>query len=187
MTRRHDDLRKGAAGAPTKYDQELATRILRYIAAGNYLETAAGAAGISPVTLRTWLKNGARYQQGTGPDGTGKRNPKHKQFADFLTAYETAEKEAEAAALLNIARAGRDDWRADAWRLERRHPERWGKWERQSVDFRGIIHDEPTSGEDPLPDAVLNDPGLARDLGELLARAQAAIAERRKPGTEDPE
>lgn len=186
---RRDDLRKGAAGAPTKLDPEVASGILRYIAAGNYLETAAGANGVSPTTVRTWLKLGARYRQGLGPDGTGRRNSKHKNYAEFLTAYEQAEAEAEAAALLNIAKSGKDDWRAEAWRLERRHPARWGRWERQSVDLRAQIRGdmlgegEAEAKEDPLPEAVLNDPSLARDMGELLSRAQQTLARRHRPGT----
>lgn len=189
--RKRPDLRKGAAGAPTKLDPEIASGILRYIAAGNYLETAAGANGIPPATVRNWLKWGARYRQGYGPDGTGRRSPKHKVYAEFLAAYEQAEAEAEAAALLNIAKSGKEDWRAEAWRLERRHPARWGRWERQSVDLRAQIQSdmvgegEAEAKEDPLPEAVLNDPSLARDMGELLSRAQQAIARRHRPGTSE--
>lgn len=126
-------------GRPTKLTPEVADRIVAAVAAGNYLETAAAFAGISKATLYKWLTRGARASSGT-----------HRAFVD---AIEKALAQAEVRDVSTIARAatGYDVeriketitptgqvlretarsrefvWQAAAWRLERKHPDRWGR------------------------------------------------------------
>lgn len=90
-------------------------KVLRLVAAGNYIETACLAAGFNKATIYDW-----------------KKAAKDNNIAAiaFTNALEKAEAIAEADALSDVERAGRAGpqfWAASATRLERRHPERWGK------------------------------------------------------------
>ncbi|MCO8128665.1 hypothetical protein NHL50_15750, partial [Acidimicrobiia bacterium EGI L10123] len=46
-------------------------------------------------------------------------------MSEFVEAVRTAEAQAEADAVARIAEHGRTHWQANAWLLERKHPERW--------------------------------------------------------------
>lgn len=100
-------------GRPTKLTQEIADEIIKLIEAGNYVETAAGCCGIQKSTLYRWLRRGARAKSGL-----------HRLFCD---AVKKADGRAEAAGVVRIRQAGKQAWQADAWFLERRFRDRWGK------------------------------------------------------------
>lgn len=101
-------------GRPTKFTPEVTSKILTAIRAGNYIETAAAWAGIDKVTLYDWLKQGAAQDAG--------------KFKDFSNAVAEALAHAEIADLNHVGEAAkRGDWRAAAWRLERRNPTKWGR------------------------------------------------------------
>ena len=95
-----------------KLDPATMQRIVDLIRAGNYLEVAATAAGIHRSTLHRWLKYGRARQKG--------------RFKKFVLAVEKAQAEAESRDVALIARAATEDWRAAAWRLERKQPRRYG-------------------------------------------------------------
>jgi hypothetical protein len=65
------------------------------------------------MTLRRWL---ARAEEG------GPHCLRYRRFAEDL---EKAEAEAETLTMSAIVHAGKADWRALAWILERRGPQRW--------------------------------------------------------------
>jgi len=100
---------------PFKLTPDLHTRIVSYVRAGNFRSTAAAAAGISPVTLRDWLRRGARGEQ---------------PFKQFREDVDQAEAQAEARDAALISKAAEHDWKAAAWRLERRAHRRWGRKEK---------------------------------------------------------
>jgi hypothetical protein len=107
------DKPKGKPGRKTKLTPERQAKIVNAIRAGSYVETAAAAAGIDKVTLYRWLKRGGRFP------GT--------IYADFADAVNEATAQAEMRDVLTISKAaGEGDWRAAAWRLERKYPKRWG-------------------------------------------------------------
>jgi hypothetical protein len=104
-----------SAGRPTKFTDEVTSKILMAIRAGNYVETAAAWAGINKDTFYEWLKLGAKETKG-----------KYRTFSDAVgeaLAY------AEVNDLMHIGNAAKDNWQAAAWRLERRNPTRWGRRE----------------------------------------------------------
>lgn len=106
--------KKHPGGRPTKFSKATADRILLALRAGNYAETAAAFAGIDKTTFYDWLKKGAAQSKG--------------QLSEFSHAVEKAMAEAEMRDLSNIgAAAGRGEWQASAWRLERKFPDRWGR------------------------------------------------------------
>ena len=93
-------------------DPEIQTRIINFIRAGSYVETAAAAAGVDKATLYRWLKRGAEGQE---------------PFATFSNQVESALAEAELRDLARIDRAAEHAWQAAAWKLERRNPDAWGR------------------------------------------------------------
>ena len=112
------DEKKGA-GRPTKWTPELQAEVVAALKAGNYLETACLRVGISRQTLHNWLNRG---RTGEAP------------YDGFLDAVEKAEAWAEVHALALIETAARDGvWQAAAWKLERKHQDRWG---RQRMDMQ---------------------------------------------------
>lgn len=124
---------KKGRGRPSKLTEELSKSICNAIIVGNYVETAAALFDISKVTLYKWLKRGNRQKSGI--------------YRDFVNAVQRAMAQAEARDLQVIDRVaagtrektGPDgqpqlvkvepNWKAAAWRLERKHSERWGRRE----------------------------------------------------------
>ena len=51
--------RRPHPGRPTLFDQQRAATIIQFLEVGNYLPTAAAAAGVKEDTLRDWLTRGA--------------------------------------------------------------------------------------------------------------------------------
>jgi hypothetical protein len=76
---------------------------------------ACMAAGIDQSTFYRWLQKAEKH--------------KRSKYSKFRKRLQAAEAEGELANLQAIIEAGKRDWRARAWLLERRHPERWGKRE----------------------------------------------------------
>ncbi len=107
---------KKPIGRPTKLTPELQAKILTAVRAGNYVETAAAHAGINKATLYDWLKRGADEESGI--------------YREFSNAIEKAWADAEVMDVLLMSKAAQENWQAVAWRLERRHPDRWGRRER---------------------------------------------------------
>jgi hypothetical protein len=97
----------------SKLDDAATERIFNLIRAGNTLEVAAAAAGIHRATLHRWMKYGKEQERGL--------------YRRFMDEVEKAKADAEARDVALIAKAATADWRAAAWRLERRSPRRYGQ------------------------------------------------------------
>ena len=94
-------------------DKNLLTGIvLNHVRAGLSVQTACKAAGLSRSTFYRWLRSDASLKQ------------KLRQ----------AEAVCESWHIQNITNHAEHDWRASAWFLERRYPQRYG---------RRVIHVEP--------------------------------------------
>lgn len=103
-------------GRPPKLTQEMIEKIADLIVAGKSIAAAAYVAGISESTIYRWLANGR------------KRNADkiYKELVDRVS--EACEfSELEALQVLRQSSLERSNWRAAAWILERRHPEKYGK------------------------------------------------------------
>jgi len=96
-----------------KLDPVVTQKIVDLIRAGNYLEVAATAAGIHRTTLHRWVRLGREQKRG--------------RYHRFLLSVEKAQAESESRDVALIAKAATDDWKAAAWRLERRSPRRYGQ------------------------------------------------------------
>jgi hypothetical protein len=128
----------------TKLNADIATNITNLIfSSGCYIETAAAYAGVARRTFYDWLLKGRRDLE----DG---KDTVHAKFSHML---DEASAKAEIADLSTISqhalgymieerreilgsdgtvkevvttRKFRRDWQPAAWRLARKHPERWG-------------------------------------------------------------
>lgn len=137
------------AGAKPKISQEIIDKICNTLRAGSYLETAAAMAGVGKTSLFKWLKKGNAQPNSI--------------YGQLLNSVERAQAESEVRDLLNIdasamgrkAEYERDkqgnlvydgegnpiiikygakpSWQASAWRLERKHPKRWGRLDRTEL------------------------------------------------------
>lgn len=145
---------QGFMGRPPKIDKEKVELLLNAVRAGNYIETAAAYAGISKVTVYDWMKKGQLIKE-------GKKVTSNKNYAEhcvyFSNAIGKALAEAEAFDVQVIAKAAKaGDWRASAWRLERKNHKQWGRKETlrevpaDHEDFKG----EPESIHDRLVDIL---------------------------------
>lgn len=113
-------------GRPTKLDGECQERFIEAVREGLPYSTACALAGISEATLHNWrIKAEA---DSASP------------YFDFIKAVKAAEAEAEQANLTRIRKAADNgQWQASAWILERRHPDKWGRTERQEQTHSGQV------------------------------------------------
>lgn len=100
-------------GRPGKLTPEVQKSIVDMLRRGNYLETSALISGVDPSTVRLWLKKGKEAKRGI--------------YRDFLAAVKRASIRPEVEDVETIRKAAATDWRAAAWRLEHRYPQRWAK------------------------------------------------------------
>lgn len=124
---------KRERGRPTVLTPEVADTILTLVRAGNYLEVAAAAAGVARDSLFEWLKRGARERRSVQAGKREKPRKSEQPFVDFSDSLQKARGTSEAADLEVIRRAAVKNWQAAAWRLERKHPQRWGRRERHEI------------------------------------------------------
>ena len=102
-----------------KLTAEVRAKILDYLRAGSFRETAAAAAGVSSRSFRRWLERAAAGEE---------------PYVSFARDVETAMAQSEAMLIARIAAAGKEDWKAAAWIAERKHPQRWQSRIRVEVD-----------------------------------------------------
>ena len=137
---------------PTKLNDEVQRRIVDLVRVGNFLETAAEAAGVERRTVTRWLTRGSEEESGP--------------FREFREAVEKAQAESESRDVALIAKAAKDDWQAAAWRLERKFPAKY------AVRVRQVIEEELQRILDRL-ERGLDGPTYQRVL-ELVVSADGA-------------
>ena len=159
--------KKPKVDARLRLTDEVMKKICNSLRAGAYIETACALAGVSKVSLYAWLKKG--------------NDKPNSIYGEFLNAVDKAQAEAEMRDLINIDNSAmgrkyeyeRDangklvmnqngdpilitqgqqaSWQASAWRLERKHPKKWGRLDRIE-----------TSGSNIAPQVVLMMPDNGR-------------------------
>lgn len=144
-------------GRPTKLTKEIQLAITEYVRAGNYVETAAAAAGISKNTLYDWLKRGAKEPQTI--------------YGEFSDAVQKALAQSEIDDLRRLEEHSADHWQAVAWRLERRFPEKWGRKDKLAAE----IHSTHTEREEIQFEQKLTADPEARELLRQLFRKQMEL------------
>ena len=99
---------------PAVLTPQVQRQIIASLRAGAYVALACRVVGISVRTYYYWRRlvaGGAAHAQ---------------RFAPFYAECDRVSANAEAEAVDRLRR-GEPDWRAAAWWLERRFPQRWGK------------------------------------------------------------
>jgi hypothetical protein len=103
-------------GRPSKLTPVVKERFIKALKNGAHIKTAAESAGVSYATICQWMSRG----KGTHP--TRKKTEEYVSFVDDVTR---AIADAEMILISRVNNASLEDWRAAAWILPRRHPERW--------------------------------------------------------------
>lgn len=123
------------AGRPTKLTPELQDEICEALRAGNYLETAARRCGLAKSTLHLWLHRGRLEIDRLSENPRARMRKREAPYVEFSEAVKKAEADAETMAIAVIMLAGKTQWQAMAWYLERKHFDRWGR--KQAIEHSG--------------------------------------------------
>lgn len=124
---------QGKQGRPPKLTPALRDELLKWLRAGLPLTLATALTGVHESNVRVWR---------------AKSRARTRGYIGFDEDVTQAMNEGEAINVAKIAAAGKSNWRAAAWLLERTNPDRWGPPPPPS-----LIPDVP-----PLPDsAPVND------------------------------
>lgn len=118
-----DERASKTSAKPLYLTQDLIKQISSLILAGAYVETACAAVGISKVIYYEWLKLGNK-RKNCSPEDRKHIDILYEQFTD---AINKAVVQAELRDIVRIDKAAETTWAAAAWKLERKHPERWGR------------------------------------------------------------
>ena len=105
---------KRSPGRPSKLTPQVKGRLVQAIKLGATYEHACNFAGIAYSTFRSWMVRGEKAKTG--------------EFLNFLEAIKDAEGAALVGWLAMIEKAAQDgDWKASAWKAERRYPKDYGR------------------------------------------------------------
>ena len=116
---------KAKTGRPSKLTESRMEKLIEALRAGAYRIDACRAAGIHYNTLLAWEKKGEAQEKG--------------EFSEFLDALRKAEAEAVITNVGVITRAAQDgDWRAAAWFLEHKYPDKWARVEKRADHEQGV-------------------------------------------------
>jgi|SRR5579884_1768332 len=115
-----DTQRRHPGGRPTKLTPERQVKIVDAIRAGVPPETAAAYAASTSRPSTAGCAAAATHRQSRSTP------PSRIEVRQALAERETRD-------ILLIGEAARSDWRAAAWRLERRLPKRYGRRERHEI------------------------------------------------------
>lgn len=133
-------------GRPTKLNEQTQAVLVDAIRKGNYIDNAAAMAGITESSYYLWIERGeADIEAG-----------KTTTYSEFSEAIKRAKAEGEQIDLDHIAdAAGKGNWQAAAWRLERRFPTKWGKQDKLQLEHSGKIGQDAAEMTDAELDALI--------------------------------
>ena len=138
----------GKNGNQPLISQEMIAKIVEHLSVGNYVKPSVEACGIHYTTFRSWVVRGEQE----------KAEGKDTLYTYLIDALAHAQAQAEASIVHELRKA--EDWRAQAFVLERRHRDRWGKDEQQNkaavtinlpAEVAGVLLDALSVGSKHLP------------------------------------
>lgn len=136
--------KQGKAGRPLTLTEPLIKTIAANIKVSQYVETAITAAKVPKQTYYDWLTTAAvardKIDNGTAPSRLTAKEQMCMRLSDSVKEA-LAEAELDDNRLIQAA-AKSGAWQAAAWRLERRHPDRYGKRDHHTLagDADAPIH-----------------------------------------------
>lgn len=123
----------GKLGAPEKIlEPGVTDKIIEAVEAGLTYAIAAQHAGVHVDTFQKWRKKGKADLVADQPE---------TPYAQLVVALQNARATGEVSLVKRIREHGMDDWRANAFLLERRFPERWAR--RDKVNMSLTTPSEP--------------------------------------------
>lgn len=114
-------------GRPSKLTPERIQRATDAILQGNFREVAARMCGVSPRTFFNWMREGRVFPNGL--------------YGEFRRSIIAAEAVAESSLLGEVREAAKSDARYACWILERKHPQRWGRYRGELVELRKKVRE----------------------------------------------
>lgn len=166
-------------GRKSKLTPELMAKIVELVKAGNYIEVACAACGVSDRSYYTWLANARDVITAHGEDleeWPADVTEHQVMCFRFYQAMKLAQAESEAYAVATVRKAMSSNWTAAMTYLERRYP---GRWKRRDEHVVGspfeVAGANARSGVDEA--ALLNDPEAVRLLHEAMMHVAAAKPE----------
>lgn len=130
--------------AKLKLTDQLCDKICNDIKAGVPIKHASISHGISESTFYNWFDKG--------------RDAKSGKFKKFYDKIQEAKSVAITLRARRIYKAGKDNWQADAWWLERVDPTNFGRKDRHEVDMKAQVQsDILVKLERPLPELKKED------------------------------
>lgn len=132
---------------------------------GMFLKDAAAAAGIAESTVHSWSARGQNWINPENGERLASIPKKEMTYVEFVESLTRARASVVAVALAGIIEAGKLDWRAYAWYLERTRPDEYGRRTRFDVggsgDGEGMTLAELLVDAAAAPDTADADPDLA--------------------------
>ncbi len=104
-------------GRPCELTEGVVKEIVMGVNLGSSIELAANAAGISYATVRRWLAQGKKDEKADV----------ESDFRSFRSAIQKAKGKRASRWLARIEEAAKESWQAAAWKLERTHPDLFGR------------------------------------------------------------
>lgn len=129
-------------GQASKLTREVHDLIVSNVAMGAPVEVAASVAGVSHVSFYNWINRGREVEGREAQALIDEQEvPSRSEHDDacviFFKSVLKARAQWEALTLGKIQAAGDKSWQANAWLLERKYPERYGRKDRQSIELSG--------------------------------------------------
>lgn len=121
-----------------RISEEIVDLIYQGVLMSETVDGAAAYAGVSRPSIWRWRKRGEAELARLEANPDAKIRESEELYVDLCNAltHAHARKAAHDLAVISAA-ADAGDWRASAWRLERRYPEKWGKREYLELDHAG--------------------------------------------------
>lgn len=123
------NIRLEKVGRPTELSESLIDTVVIALRSGAYIETAMNFVGVDKARFYEWNKKAMeeiKEREEAEINGV-KRLPKRELYVEFHNSIKKAMAESELLMLQIITDAAYSgDWKAAAWRLERKHPDRYG-------------------------------------------------------------
>lgn len=131
---------KNLGGRPSKYCPEIVKRICKNVKEGCSRDASAALSGINVDTLYQW----------------------QQRYPEFSDALQKADSQCQQACIRAIRKAGRSvkNWTANAWLLERKFPQVFGRIDRHLLHMQG--------GAAPLPEKFVEAINRALGIGRFI-------------------
>lgn len=111
---------------PTRLTDELIEKVAAVVQRGNFRKTAFAQLGIPKKTWVHWMRVG-KAVRADQPTPNGESEAHGELCAELVRRLEMVEAQVEDDLLVDIQEKAKQDWRAGAWYLERRHNKKYSR------------------------------------------------------------